>query len=261
LRKFWTDLGRWRLKARIDLTEEEKRNAAGEAAKHVKDGHFIGLGSGSTAAYAIKELGRRVKREGIRIFGVPTSYQALTLAVAHGVPTTTLEEHPTLDLTIDGADQIDEELNLIKGMGGALTREKIVASASKKLIIVADESKKVKALGEKHHPVPIEVLPVAAPLVMRKIKQIGGNPVLREGTGKLGPLITDDGNFIVDAQFGPIREPAELCCRLKSLTGVVEAGIFVNMASMAYVGNRSTVEKIERKRVKNRIAHHIRHLE
>jgi ribose 5-phosphate isomerase A len=235
------------LKAKFDSKEEEKKNAASEAVKHVKNGFSIGLGTGSTAAYAIKELGRRVKHEGIRVLGVPTSYEALTLAVENGISTTTLEEHPTLDLTIDGTDQIDPELNLIKGMGGALAQEKIVASVSRKLIIIADSTKKVETLGEKHHPVPVEVLPFAAPVIARRIKQMGGKPTLRQGSGKVGPVITDNGNVIIDAEFGLIREPSELSSELKSLPGVVETGIFVNMASLAYVGTRSTVEKIERK--------------
>lgn len=134
------------MKARQDWIETAKKNAAIEAVKHVNDGFVIGLGSGSTAAYAIEEIGSRVKREGLHVQGVPTSYQAFMLAVKNKIPITTLEEHTTLDLTIDGADQIDEELNLIKGMGGALAREKIVASASKKLVIIADETKKVKIL-------------------------------------------------------------------------------------------------------------------
>ena len=235
------------MKDKLDSKEEEKKNAASEAVKHVKDGFFVGLGSGSTAAYAVKELGRRVKHEGIRVLGVPTSYQALSLAAANGISTTTLEEHPTLDLTIDGADQIDPKLNLIKGMGGALAREKIVASASKKLIIVADSSKKVETLGEKNHPVPVEALPIAEPIIERRIRQMGGEPILRQGSRKVGPVITDNGNIIIDAEFGLIHEPAKLSHDLKSIPGVVETGIFADMVTVAYVGTRSTVEKIERK--------------
>lgn len=227
-----------------DWTEEAKKTAALEAVRHVEDGFVVGLGSGSTAAYAIEEIGNRMKREKLRILGVPTSYQAFALAVKHRIPITTLEEYPTLDLAIDGADQIDEKLNLIKGMGGALAREKIVASASKKFIIVVDESKKVKILGENNHPVPIEALSFAAPLVMRKINGIGGKPTLREGNGKVGPVITDNGNVIIDAVFGPINEPAELQRKLKSIVGVVETGLFVNMANVAYVGKRSGIEKL-----------------
>ena len=231
------------MKPKQDWIEKEKKNAALEAVKHVKDGFIVGLGSGSTAAYAIEEIGKRIKHEALRVLGVPTSYQALLLAVKQRIQITTLEEHPTLDLTIDGADQIDEELNLIKGMGGALAREKIVAFASKKLVIVADESKKVKVLGENNHPVPIEVLPFATPIVMRKIGEIGGKPILREGTKKVGPVITDNGNVIIDVDFGIIHNPAELERKLK-FPGVVETGLFVKMANVVYLGKHSGVEKL-----------------
>jgi ribose 5-phosphate isomerase A len=232
------------LRVKKDLIEKEKKNAALEAVKHIKDGFIIGLGSGSTTAYAIEELGNKIKREKICTSGVPTSYQAFLLAVKHKIPLTTLEEHAVLDLTIDGADQIDDELNLIKGMGGALAREKIVASASKKLIIVADESKKVKILGENGHPVPIEVLPFAASLVAHKIREVDGKPVLREGTDKVGPVITDNGNVIIDAHFGLLQKPAELENRLRTLPGVVETGLFVKMTDIVYLGRRSGVEKL-----------------
>ena len=232
------------MKHENDWIEKEKKNAALEAVKHVKDGFMVGLGSGSTAAYAIEKIGNRIKLEKLRVLGVPTSYQALLLAVKHRIQITTLEEHPTLDLTIDGADQIDEKLNLIKGMGGALAREKIVASASKELVIVADESKKVKTLGENNHPLPIEVLPLATPILMRKIREIGGKPILREGTKKVGPVITDNGNVIIDVDFGLIHNPAELERRLKGLPGVVETGLFVKMANVVYLGKHSGVEKL-----------------
>jgi len=235
------------LKPNKDLIEKEKRSAALEAVKYVQNGFIVGLGSGSTTAYAIEELGKRIKSEKLHIFGVPTSYHALMLAIKHGVPMTTLDEHSLLDLTIDGADQIDDELNLIKGMGGALAREKIVASASKKLVIVADESKKVRTLGENNHPVPIEVLPFATSLVMRKIKEIGGKPVLREGTEKVGPIITDNGNVIINAHFGLIRKPAELEHKLKLLSGIVETGLFVKMTDTVYLGRHSGVEKLVKK--------------
>jgi ribose 5-phosphate isomerase A len=238
------------LKAKQDWIEKAKKNAALEAVKHVKDGFFVGLGSGSTAAYAIEEIGNRIKNEALRVLGVPTSYQALLLAVKHKIQITTLEEHPTLDLTIDGADQIDEKLNLIKGMGGALAREKIVAFASKKLVIVVDENKKVKILGENKHPVPIEVLPLAAPVLMRRIKEIGGKPTLREGIKKVGPVISDNGNVIIDVEFGLVRKPAKLERELKGIPGVVETGLFVKMTDIVYVGKASTVERFQRKNVK-----------
>jgi ribose 5-phosphate isomerase A len=235
------------LKPKREWVEKAKKNAALEAVKHVRDGFIVGLGSGSTAAYAIEEIGNMIKREKIRVLGVPTSYQAFMLAVKRGIPVTTLEEHPTIDLTIDGADQIDQELNLIKGMGGALTREKIVAFASKNFIIVADESKKVKVLGENNHSVPIEVVPFAASLITRKIEEMGGKPALREGVKKVGPVITDNGNMLIDANFGLIHNPTELENKLKMVPGVVETGLFIKMASEVYIGKHSGVEKLIRR--------------
>ena len=229
-----------------DWVENAKKKAALKAIEHVKDTFTIGLGSGSTAAYAIAELGKKAEREHLRIHAVPTSYQAFMLAVENGIQITTLNEHPALDLTIDGADQIDRNLNLIKGMGGALTREKIVASASEKVIIIADETKKVSTLGEKNHPVPLEVMQFAIAPVMRKIGEIGGRPALREGKGKVGPVTTDNGNILIDAYFGPIHEPAEIEAKLKSVPGIVETGLFVQMADVIYLGTRSNVEKIEK---------------
>ena len=147
-----------------------------------------------------------MKREKLHIMGIPTSYQAFLLAVQCGIPITTLDEHPEINVTIDGADQVTPELYLIKGMGAALAREKIVAAASKLNIIIADEHKKVKLLGENNQSVPIEVLPFAISLVKRKIINVGGMPVLREGKGKLGPVITDNGNAILDSYFGERSE-------------------------------------------------------
>ncbi|MEM3640514.1 MAG: ribose 5-phosphate isomerase A [Candidatus Bathyarchaeia archaeon] len=236
------------MKLENEWVEKAKRKAALEAIKHVKDGFVIGLGSGSTIAYAAEELGKRIKLKGLRVKAVPTSYQAFMLAVKHGISTTTLDENPKLDLTIDGADQIDEELNLIKGMGGALTREKIVASASKSLIIIADERKKAKILGENGQQVPIEVLPFAAHLVILKIKELGGKPQIREGAGKVGPVVTDNGNFIIDTDFGLIKNPTELERKLKTVPGIVETGLFAGMADMVYLGKQDKVEKLERKK-------------
>lgn len=230
----------------IGWREEAKKRAALEAVKHLKDGFTLGLGSGSTAAYAIREIGRKIQQEDLRILGIPTSYQALLLAVNCGIPLTTLNEHPELDLTIDGADQIDEALNLIKGIGGALTREKIVASASKQFVIVVDETKLVEKLGT-NHPVPVETLPFALTTVMSKVQEMGGSPVLREGRGKVGPVVTDNGNFIVDVDFGLINAPKELNKRLKLIPGIVETGLFIEMANAIYLGKQTSVEKLERK--------------
>jgi ribose 5-phosphate isomerase A len=236
------------LKANLEPLHQAKRNAALAAVKHVEDGFIVGLGSGSTAAFAIEALGERVKREKLRLMGIPTSYQAFLLAVQWGIPITTLDEHPQVDVTIDGADQITPELNLIKGMGAALAREKIVAAASKLNIIIADEQKKVKLLGEKNQGVPVEVLPFAISLAKRKITAIGGNPLLREGKGKLGPTITDNGNAILDSYFGEILAPAELDVKVKMIPGVVETGFFVGLTDIAYIGTEDAVEKIEKLR-------------
>jgi ribose 5-phosphate isomerase A len=236
------------LNPKKEWVEAAKKKAALEAVKHIKDGFIIGLGSGSTAAYAIKALGERIKREHLSVLGVPTSFQAFLLAVKHGIAVTTLEEHTAITVAIDGADQIDAKLNLIKGMGGALAREKIVASASKQYIIIADKGKKVQVLGESGHPVPIEVLPFAISIVKHKIEALGGKPVLREGKGKAGPVITDNGNAVIDASFGPIDNAEELEKRLKMISGVVETGLFVGLADLVYLGTSSAVEKIERER-------------
>lgn len=233
-----------------EQTASAKRNAALAAVKHVKNGFVVGLGSGTTAALAIREIGSRIRKENLKIIGVPTSYQAFLLAVENLIPITTLDEHPRLDLTIDGADQIDSELNLIKGMGGCLAKEKIVATVSKKNIIVADQTKTVKTLGEKDHPVPVEVLPFAASQVIRRIKSLKGKPMLREGTGKLGPIVTDNGNFIVDARFGIIEDVDRLESSLKMLVGVVETGLFLGMADIAYIGGESGTKEMRTPQVR-----------
>jgi len=226
--------------------EDAKRRVALEAVKKVRDGSVIGLGSGSTVAYAIRELGRRVREENLRILGVPSSYKTFLLAVECGVPLTTLNEHPLLDLDIDGADQIDSELNLIKGMGGALTREKIVAAASKRLIIIADETKLASSLGE-GQLLPIEVLPFALPLVADRIRRMGGKPKLRERKDGSGPYVTDNGNFILDVDFGVIEDPKDLESRIKRIPGVIETGLFIEMVDEALIGTRSGVKILKRK--------------
>jgi ribose 5-phosphate isomerase A len=225
--------------------EAAKKRAAVEAVKHVKSGFMLGLGAGSTAAYAIKEIGRRMKKERLQVWGVPTSNQASMLATECGIPLTTLEEHPVLDLDIDGADQIDQDLNLIKGMGGALTREKIVASASKKMIIVADETKLVDILGE-NQLLPVEVLPFATAVVSSGIKALGGKPYLRQNKGGSEPYLTDNGNFILDVDFGAIGDPFSLGQRLKAVPGVIETGLFLGMASLVYVGTGSGVKALRK---------------
>jgi ribose 5-phosphate isomerase A len=232
---------------KADLILQQKQNAALAAVGHVKDGFIVGLGSGSTAAFAIQALSERIKKEKLHVLGVPTSSQAFSLAVECGIPITTLDEHPQINVTIDGADQLTPELYLIKGGGAALTREKIVASASKLNVIIADEQKKVRVLGANNQTVPVEVLPFAIALVKQKITALGGKPTLREGKGKLGPTITDNGNAILDVDFGEVAAPAELAAKTKMIPGVVETGFFVGLTDIAYIGKEGTVEKIERK--------------
>ena len=226
--------------------ERAKKRAALEAVKLVKEGYIVGLGSGSTVAYAIRGIGERIRLEGLQVFGIPTSHQSLILAVENKIPLTTLNENPQLDLAIDGADQIDNELNLIKGMGGALTREKIVASVAKKFVIVTDKTKMVERLGI-NQPLPVEVFPFALPVVKLKIQELEGNPVLREGKGKVGPIITDNGNFIVDVDFGTINAPERLNLQLKSIPGVIETGLFPKMADIIYIGNSTSIQILKRK--------------
>jgi len=236
------------LKVSHDVVFEQKQKAAFEAVKHVKDGFIVGLGSGSTAALAITALGERIKNEGLKIKGVPTSYQAFLLAAECGIPVTTLDENPVIDVTIDGADQLTPELFLIKGGGAALAREKIVASSSKQNIIIADEKKKVDFLGLNNQFVPIEVLPFALSPVNHQLFRLGGKAVLREGIRKLGPVITDNGNIVLDVVFGEITDPAKLQLTIKMIPGVVEVGLFVGLTDIAYVGTRCGLEKIEKPR-------------
>jgi ribose 5-phosphate isomerase A len=159
---------------------------------------------------------------------------------------TTLDERPKLDLTIDGADQVDKELNLIKGMGGALMREKIVASAAKQFVVVADETKLVEKLGTTH-PIPVEVLPFALSTVVARMEELGGKAVLREGKRKVGPVVTDNGNFILDVEFGSVDALDELDVAVKLIPGVLETGLFVGMADVVYLGKQDGVVRLERK--------------
>ncbi|MDR0461272.1 MAG: ribose-5-phosphate isomerase RpiA [Nitrososphaerota archaeon] len=234
------------MKTSAELIQEAKKNAALEAVKHIKDHFIVGLGSGTTVAFAIEALGKRAKEENIKIMGIPSSYQTFQLAVQHGIQITTLDEHPVIDITIDGADQVTPELHLIKGMGAALLREKIVATASKYNIIIVDESKRVKVLGENNQTVPIEILPFALALVERKIASLGGTSIIREGKGKLGPIITDNGNMIIDVNFGLIRKPKEMAFKVKNIPGVIETGFFVDLTDLVYIATENKIEKLEK---------------
>ncbi len=215
----------------MTLTDSEKAAAARKSLEYVKDGMVVGLGSGTTATFAIEFLGEQV-RAGLKIRGIPTSRASGELARSLGIPLTSFDEVAYTDVTIDGADEIGPGLSLIKGGGGALLHEKIVASASRQLVIVADEHKLVARLG--HFPLPVEVSPFAASPLKRQLEEIGGSPVLRSQPDG-SPYVTDEGNYIFDCHYGEIGDPAAVALSIKSMTGVVEHGLFLGLASVAVV--------------------------
>jgi ribose 5-phosphate isomerase A len=220
-----------------------KKNAAEKACELVTDGMVVGLGTGSTAAHAVRCLGRRVDGQGLSIMGVPTSYATEALAIECGIPLTSLEAHPALDVAIDGADQVDASLNAIKGGGAAHTREKVVSRSARTFIIVADAAKLADTLDR---AVPVEVLPYARRLVESEVGKLGGTCRVRTGSGKDGPVISDNGNMIMDCSFGRIQRPAELGEKLSRIPGLVEHGIFTN-ADEVYVGYEDRIEVRRRK--------------
>ncbi len=220
--------------------EKEKEAAGRAAAKLVKDGDVVGLGTGSTAYFAVIALGERVKA-GMKIIGIPTSSQTADLARTAGIPLTTFDEHPEIDITIDGADEIDPQLRLIKGGGGALLREKVVASASKKMVVVADSGKLVPVLGK--FPLPIEIISFARAVVEKRIAALGATPKLRTKPDG-SPYLTDNGNQILDCAFGKITDPPALAQALSNIAGIVEHGLFIGLASMALVGRGDRVEEV-----------------
>ncbi|HUV83111.1 MAG TPA: ribose-5-phosphate isomerase RpiA [archaeon] len=209
----------------------EKKIVGQAAADLVKDGMVVGLGTGSTTAFAIEALGQKAK-QGLNILGIPTSYQSEMLAIDCGIPLTSLAQNPVVDIALDGADQIDKDLFVIKGGGAAHTNEKIVACSAKRFVVLVDQKKVVDVLN---HPVPLEIMPNALELVKKVVVELGGNPVLRMAARKDGPVITDNGNFVVDADFGEIRDPVQLGLELSNCVGVVEHGIFWNVDEV-YVG-------------------------
>jgi len=216
--------------------------AAYEAAKEVKDGQIIGLGTGSTTHYFIEKIGMMIKEEKISVMGVPTSYQSFMLAKRWKIPVTTLEEH-SIDIAVDGADEIDPDLNLIKGGGAAHTLEKIVDYSAKKLIIIADDSKVVDKLG--NFPVPLEIIPQSNKLVFESLKDMGADPEIRIAIRKDGPVISDSGNFIIDADFHEIDNPIQLEKDLNSIPGVVENGIFSQMVDKVILGTSNGIEVLK----------------
>lgn len=222
--------------------EEQKRAAALAAIDHVKPGMKLGLGSGSTAKFFIDALAERVKA-GLQVSCVSTSMATYKHAEALGIPHSSLTKMPVLDLTVDGADEIDDELTLIKGGGGALLREKIVAAASKRMIVIADASKRVKRLGK--FPLPIEVLPFGMKPTSMKIQGAAqwagckGSMVLRMNGDK--PFVTENGNVIFDCAFGSIPEPPKLAAALSSIPGVIGFGLFIKLTSLAIIGTSKGV--------------------
>ncbi len=228
----------------LDLIEEGKKAAAEKAVlENVKEGMVLGIGSGSTIVYAVDKIAELNSERNLNLKCITTSFQSYQLIVSHGLSLVSMEQYPDIDLDIDGADEIDKDLNLIKGGGGCLVQEKIVASNSKELVIVADFRKQSTMLGEQwKNGVPIEVIPIAYLPLMKKIDKLGGKCVLRMAQAKAGPLVTDNGNFILDADFGVIENPKELNEKLLHIPGVVDTGLFIEMTNKAYIGqNDGTV--------------------
>ncbi len=222
--------------------DELKRQAAIAALDEIRANMIVGLGTGSTASHFIRELGGRV-RAGLQVLGIPTSEASRILAEEVGVPLTSLKEHPEIDVTVDGADEVSPDLDLIKGLGGALVREKIVAHASKRVIIVVDDSKMVGQLGMRA-PIPVEVVPFAVDSVKLKLERWNGTAAIRQRQGQA--FISDNGNLILDWQYGRIESPFEVESKLKAITGVVDSGIFSRVAAMVVVAEKSSVRKIPR---------------
>lgn len=224
------DLDRW------------KQAAAESAVAQVDHGMIVGLGSGSTAAFAVGALGRRV-REGLRVTCIPTSEHTAAQARALEIPLSTLTEHSQIDVTIDGADEVEAgSLNLIKGRGGALLREKIVASVSKRLVIVVDQTKMVERLGARES-LPVEVIPFGWQVAALRLRDLGANPLLRKETGG-EPFKSDGGHYILDCAFGPIASAESLARALDHVVGVVEHGLFIGMTSEVHVGGPGGVRVV-----------------
>jgi ribose 5-phosphate isomerase A len=203
----------------------EKKEVGEKAVEFIKDGMIVGLGTGSTVYYFISKLGELVQ-QGLSVKGVPTSNQTEELAIKLGIPLVSFSGIEQIDVAIDGADEVNPDLNLIKGGGGALLREKIIAKAAKTFIVVADSHKNVDTLGT--FPLPIEVVPFGCEMTMKYIRELGGNPTLRQRGGI--PFLTDNGNYIIDSSFQEINQPEELEKNLNLLPGVVDNGLFVGMA-------------------------------
>jgi ribose 5-phosphate isomerase A len=219
-----------------EAIKQLKKEVGIAAAQRVKSGMVVGLGTGSTTAFAIEELGRRITSgELTDIVGIPTSFQASVLGKQFGIPIRTLDDVDRVDIAIDGADEVDPNKVLIKGGGAAHTREKVIDSLAAEFIVVVDGSKLVEKLGSTF-AVPVEVLPMAVAPVTRAVQALGGKPTLRMGVKKDGPVITDQGNMVLDVTFAEIADPAELEKTLNNIPGVVENGLFVGVANVILVG-------------------------
>ena len=227
-----------------DADRDALKRAASEAAVElVEDGMVVGLGTGSTAAFAVEALARR-HRQGLRFVGIPTSERTAAQARAAGIPLTSFSEHQQIDLTIDGADEVERRtLNLIKGLGGALLREKIVAAASRRLAIIVDSAKLVDQLGT-HTPVPVEVVAFGLEATRAALEVRGASVQLRESPTR-EPFVTDSGNRILDCSFGPISDPARLEERIGCIVGVVESGLFISRADPVFVADAAGVHRLD----------------
>lgn len=223
-------------------SDQEKQAAARASLKFIEDGTIVGLGSGSTAAYFIRFLGERV-RAGLKIRGVPTSVDAQRLAESCGIPLISLDQVDHIDVDVDGADEFDPRLRLIKGGGGALLREKIVAAASRKFVVIADSGKQVAVLGK--FPLPVEVIPFAETVLARRITALGATVKLRT-TAPGPPYKTDEGHHILDCHFGEIPDPPLLARTLSEMPGIVEHGLFIDLATLVLVGRGSEVVEFKR---------------
>jgi len=235
------------------MSEDLKKQAAEAAMDLVEPGMLLGLGTGSTADFFLQLLAEAVA-EGLDVRGVPTSERTMKIATSGGIPLVSLDDEPHLDLTIDGADEVDRELRLIKGGGGALLREKIVAAASERMVVIADDSKLVNALGA--FPLPIEIVPFGQMATKRAIrgvlKELGLAEDLAIRCRADGvPLVTDCGHFIVDAKLGRIERVEELATALSGIPGVVEHGLFVGIAACAYIAGPNGVTKITHQEMEN----------
>lgn len=225
--------------------DEEKRLAAEAAINHVSDGMCLGVGTGSTVGIFIDLLVEKISAENITITAVPTSYATQLRLKDAGIPMISLGCVTSLACAVDGADEVDPNLALIKGGGAALLREKILAEAAQQLVIIVDSKKLVDQLGTRM-AVPVEVLPEALSLAMDRIQQIGGSPMVRQAQRKAGPLITDNGNFILDVTFPQITNAAELDKTLNMIPGVIENGLFPHQANVIYVGQKKAVKILQR---------------